>query len=222
MRVLRGAALAAAAATLLLAAVPARALPEAAEAGSFDYYVLALSWSPTFCASHPADQAECGQRRGFVVHGLWPHYAGGGGPEHCGADALDAQALERARPAMPDERLIRHEWVVHGSCSGLSPYDYFDTMIHAVARPSIPSEFDGSRPRALTAPQIVAAFVKANPSMPASSLAVRCRGADLEEVRICMSRDLHPQPCGRDVRSHCGSGPLRIGVAPSPPAPLPR
>ncbi|HUD24669.1 MAG TPA: ribonuclease T2 [Burkholderiaceae bacterium] len=218
LRALGAATLAWAAAALLLAAAPACALPEAADAGSFDDYVLALSWSPTFCASHPGDYPECSQRRGFVVHGLWPHYAGGGGPEHCGTtEVLDPDTVERAKAAMPDERLIHHEWVVHGSCSGLSPHDYFITLIRAVARPSIPSEFDGSRPRRLTAPQIVAAFVKENPSMSPRSLALRCTGDELEEVRICLSRDLHPQPCGRDVRSRCPAGPLRIGATRPPP-----
>jgi ribonuclease T2 len=202
------------AAGLLLALVaPAHALYESGQAGSFDYYVLALSWSPTFCASHPADHAECGLRRGFVVHGLWPQYTAGGGPEHCGAtDPLDQETVERARSAMPDERLIRHEWVVHGTCSGLAPHDYFATLIRAVGRLTIPDEFDGASPHQMTASQIVSAFAKANRSMPKRSLALRCRGSQFEEVRICLSRDLHPEPCGRDIRTQCRSGPLTIGT----------
>jgi ribonuclease T2 len=195
------------------AVAPANALKESQDAAPFDYYVLALSWAPTFCASHPADRAECGLRRGFVVHGLWPQYAGGGGPEHCsGADALDQETVERAKAAMPDERLIHHEWVVHGTCSGLTAHDYFATLIRAIGRLSIPSEFDGEAPHTMTASQIVAAFTKANPSMTGRSLVLRCRGAELEEVRICLSRDLHPQSCGPDIRRHCRSGPLTIGT----------
>jgi ribonuclease T2 len=190
---------------------PAQALYESGQAGPFDYYVLALSWAPTFCASHPADRPECGVRRGFVVHGLWPQYAGGGGPEHCGStDNLDRETIEFARSAMPDERLIRHEWVVHGTCTGLAPYDYFKTLIHAVGRLAIPDEFDGAAPHQMTASQIIAAFAKGNPSLTERSVALRCRGPQLEEVRICLSRDLHPEACGRDIRSHCRSGPLTI------------
>jgi len=201
-----------AAGLMLAAALPARANYESADA-PFDYYVLALSWAPTFCASHPADRPECGLRRGFTVHGLWPQYAGGGGPEHCGgADSLDPATIERVKSAMPDERLIRHEWVVHGTCSGLSPHDYFVTLIQAIGRLSIPSEFDGEMPRSLTAAQIVSAFVKANPSLTGRSIALRCRGPKLEEARICLSRDLHPEPCGRDVHTTCRPGKLTIGV----------
>ena len=201
-------------AVLALAAVaPAHALTESGDAAPFDYYVLALSWAPTFCASHPADRAECGLRRGFVVHGLWPQYAGGGGPEHCGgADALDQETIGRAKAAMPDERLIHHEWVVHGTCTGLTPHDYFVTVIRAIGRLSIPPEFDGEAPHTMTASQIVAAFTKANPSLTARSLVLRCQGSQFEEVRVCLSPDLHPQPCGRGIRATCRSGPLTIGT----------
>jgi ribonuclease T2 len=204
--------LAGCAAVLGLGAVgPAHAIYESGQSGSFDYYVLALSWSPTFCASHPADHAECGVRRGFVVHGLWPQYKGGGGPEHCGAtDELDQETIEHAKAAMADARLVRHEWVVHGTCSGLAPRDYFRTLIRAVGRLTIPDEFDGVTSRQMTAAQIVAAFSKANPTLTGGSIALRCRGPQLEEVRICLSRDLHPEPCGRDIRTHCRSGPLTI------------
>ena len=200
-------------ALLLTLAAPARAVYESGEPGSFDYYVLALSWSPTFCAAHPADHAECGLRRGFVVHGLWPQYTGGGGPEHCAAtDSLDRETVERAQSAMPDQRLIRHEWVVHGTCTGLAPHDYFATMIRAVGRLTIPDEFDGAAPHQMTASEIVGAFAKSNPSMPRRSIAVRCHGSQFEEVRICLSRDLRPAPCGADIRTRCRAAPVTIGT----------
>jgi ribonuclease T2 len=198
---------------LLALTAPAHALDEPADAGSFDYYVLALSWAPTFCESHPADHAECGLRRGFVVHGLWPQYENGGGPEHCsGNGPLDQATVERAKAVMPDERLIRHEWVVHGTCTGLAPHDYFATMTRAIGRLTIPDEFDGAKPHQMTASQIAGAFTKANPPMSRRSIAVRCHGSQFEEVRICLSRDLHSEPCGRAVRTQCRSDPVTIGT----------
>src|SRR6201997_3862218 len=52
------------------------------EPGQFDFYVLSLSWSPSFCdyvsersPASVARQPECGDRPfAFVVHGLWPQY----------------------------------------------------------------------------------------------------------------------------------------------------
>ena len=48
------------------------------EPGQFDYYVLALSWSPSFCEASgergTPPQQQCGARAySFVVHGLWPN-----------------------------------------------------------------------------------------------------------------------------------------------------
>ena len=47
----------------------------------FDFYVLALSWSPGYCASEGsnADENQCNspRRYEFVVHGLWPQFEKG-------------------------------------------------------------------------------------------------------------------------------------------------
>ena len=53
--------------------------------GEFDFYVLSLSWSPSFCEAAAergntgrSQQAQCGERPfSFVVHGLWPQYERG-------------------------------------------------------------------------------------------------------------------------------------------------
>src|SRR3974390_2760936 len=58
--------------------------------GEFDFYVLSLSWSPSFCEqaaergnSGRSQQAQCGGRPfSFVVHGLWPQYEHGF-PNYC-------------------------------------------------------------------------------------------------------------------------------------------
>src|ERR1700758_1406179 len=54
--------------------------------GQFDFYVLALSWSPSFCEAsgeRGQRQPECTERPyAFVVHGLWPQYEKGF-PEYC-------------------------------------------------------------------------------------------------------------------------------------------
>src|SRR6266851_217650 len=49
--------------------------------GEFDFYLLSLSWSPSFCeqaserGSGGRSQIQCGGRPYyFVVHGLWPQY----------------------------------------------------------------------------------------------------------------------------------------------------
>jgi ribonuclease T2 len=111
---------------LLWSAGAAQAEPRAE---GFDYYMLALSWSPTWCAS-PAgrgDARQCGpgRRYDFVVHGLWPQYRNGW-PQYCDNDArLAEQVVDAMLDIMPSRSLVRHQWNKHGTCTGLSPEDYF-------------------------------------------------------------------------------------------------
>lgn len=41
---------------------------------SFDYYLLSLTWSPTFCEIHHRKTTQCQHlpHYRFVLHGLWP------------------------------------------------------------------------------------------------------------------------------------------------------
>src|SRR5258705_13928713 len=80
--------------------------------GQFDFYVLSLSWSPSFCeqagerGTPPQDQ--CGERPySFVVHGLWPQYERGF-PEYCivPAPRLDRAIVSAMPDLMPAPRLI--------------------------------------------------------------------------------------------------------------------
>src|SRR5215470_14998959 len=93
------------------------------EPGQFDFYVLSLSWSPSFCDAaserspeSAARQPECGERRfAFVVHGLWPQYERGF-PEFCQnpAPRLDRNIVSSMLDLMPAPRLIFNEWDKHG------------------------------------------------------------------------------------------------------------
>ena len=58
--------------------------PRQNEPGKFDFYMLALSWSPSYCeasrerAPDRSPDQQCGARPfSFVVHGLWPQYDSG-------------------------------------------------------------------------------------------------------------------------------------------------
>src|SRR5947209_16704458 len=65
--------------------------------GQFDFYVLSLSWSPSFCEAAgergTPPQQQCGARPySFVVHGLWPQYERGF-PEFCQQPARGSTAI---------------------------------------------------------------------------------------------------------------------------------
>jgi ribonuclease T2 len=160
--------------------------------GQFDFY--ALSWSPSFCAGAAerraggaAGNAQCGPRPySFVVHGLWPQYDDGF-PEYCQIPAprLDRGVVYFMLDLMPAPRLIFNEWDRHGTCSGQSPHAYFETVRKARAAVKIPPEFtDLKEPLSVTPHAVEEAFIKANPGLSASAMAVGCDAKRLTEVRL--------------------------------------
>ncbi|GAB4349907.1 MAG: ribonuclease [Oricola sp.] len=191
----------------------APALPEAAD---FDFFVLALSWSPSYCASEGthANRQQCGPDappRGFVVHGLWPQYERGY-PSDCPTDrplGVPRPVSDTMLDIMPSTGLIRHEWAKHGTCSGLSQRDYFALTRFAFERIAIPGEYRAAATiRTVDPDGVEAAFRAANPGMPGNAIAVTCDRRYLRDVRICLTRDLagftacpevDDDGCGRDA-----------------------
>lgn len=186
------------------------------EPGRFDFYVLALSWSPGFCETagdrRRSPQCETGRRLGFVVHGLWPQYERGY-PSDCGADRfIPRTAMAEAEGVYPDGGLARYEWRRHGTCSGLGPGEYFRAVRAARDRVAIPEPLAALGQEGRTMPQsIERAFAEANPGLRPDMMAVDCRQDSLQEVRICMTRDLRGfRPCPEIDRRACRFGPIRI------------
>jgi ribonuclease T2 len=183
------------------------------EAGRFDYYVLTLSWSPVYCEAHPEDRQQCaGKQHGFVLHGLWPQYANGGYPSSCASSQrLTEDARNYGKSVFPSEKLVAHEWQVHGTCSGMDATAYFKAADEARQAVRIPTTFEpGARARETTAQAVSKAIREANPRITNRGLAVVCSGPELAEVRICLSKDLQPVACGRGVRDACRSGTIRV------------
>lgn len=168
--------------------------------GDFDYYMLALSWAPDFCARPDVrkDPRECGpgRRLGFVVHGLWPQQENGGHPSQCAPARPVAQDIvARTLALIPGEGLIQHEWRDHGTCSGLSTAAYFDTVRRAYQAIVIPPDLRRPGAAIEASPlDIEARFVAANPRFK-NSFRVACGGGDLSEVRVCLGKDLSPHAC---------------------------
>ena len=178
--------------------------------GEFDFYVLSLSWSPSFCDSAgergTPPQDQCGERPfSFVVHGLWPQYERGF-PEFCQVPAprLDRNIVSAMLDLMPAPRLIFHEWDRHGTCSGLSPRAYFDNVRKARAQVKIPEAYiELTRPLTVTPDDVEEAFVKANPGLSRDGIAVTCDSRRLQEVRICLSKELGFRDCEETNRRAC-------------------
>lgn len=181
-------------------------------AGVFDYYLLTLSWSPTFCLTHLDNEQCSGKGYGFVLHGLWPQYAKGGWPQSC-APQVQLSQEERARglTLFPTKKLLEHEWRKHGTCSGLEAADYLELADKAVGAVRIPETLQPfSAAYYLEAREIARLFQESNPDIPADGIAILCRGPELSEVRICMGKDLAFTACGKGVKNQCRSGEIRV------------
>lgn len=183
----------------------------AARAGVFDYYLLTLSWSPTYCLTHQGDRQQCGGTKGLglVLHGLWPQYASGGWPENCAtSERLSPEAKKFGRTLFPNEKLIHHEWDRHGTCSGFSALEYFRKADLARTGIKVPPAFEApARTQAMSADEIAGAFAALNPGL---RLVVRCSGPELNELQFCLDRNLKATSCGKGVRSNCRPGPIRV------------
>jgi ribonuclease T2 len=176
---------------------------------AFDYYVLSLSWSPEHCAE-PAghgDTQQCASTRhfAFVLHGLWPQFAAGY-PESCSPTSLSSTVRNSMLDIMPSATLVEHEWAKHGTCSGLPPDEYFERARTAFTGIAIPAAYrDPSGAIVTDTGSIKGAFRSANPNLTADDVAVLCKRKFLQEVRVCLDKDLRPRPCGHDVKDDCRS-----------------
>jgi ribonuclease T2 len=191
----------------------AHSQPATGTPGQFDYYVLTLSWSPSYCLSHQQDRAQCGGRGyGFVLHGLWPQYDAGNWLEFCGSNVtLPPEAVQIGNSLFPNPKLMEHEWQRHGTCSGLDAVSYFRTADKALAAVRVPTEFEAPHSsQSMTGAQIASAFRKANPAIPADGLIVACGRGELNEVRVCLTRDLAPRSCGQRARNSCPVAPVDV------------
>ena len=125
--------------------------------GDFDVYLLAQTWAPHFCCNN-TDRCHtvpwAFSARHLSLHGLWPGFSTPRGnnqtfPASCeAAGKLLPSFLPReyidvapsftsydavARQAKVGD-LAKHEWKKHGTCTGLSPEQYFGEALKAMAK----------------------------------------------------------------------------------------
>lgn len=183
---------------------------QAPSGSGFDFYVLALSWSPAYCLveGERANRQQCAEDRdlGFVVHGLWPQFESGY-PEFCPSrepDRVPSQLGRDYLDIVPSMGLIGHQWRKHGACSGLSQANYLKVLRAAYARVRMPEAFAlENLPAQVDAFEAENAFIAVNQGMKRDGISVKCERGMLREVRICMTPSLEFRSCGEIDRSGC-------------------
>lgn len=195
------------------AAVRGRRKPAHQSQATFDYYLLALSWAPNYCAEHPNDRSvECrpGNHAAFVLHGLWPQSNHGKPPMNCApARPVSSAIVRHMLQYFPSKGLIQHEWEKHGTCSGLSAADYFARAEQAFEQVKLPDQYKNlSRDQMLAVGDIEENFAAGNHA-PSDAFRVSCHNKDLAGVEVCLTRDLKYRSCGETARE-CGVTPVLV------------
>ena len=182
-------------------------------------YVLALSWEPAFCGGH-SDKPECqgaasrSSARSLSLHGLWPQPRG---RAYCNVDGslmqtdkahawdrlpepeISAGTRQRLAAVMPgvESGLQRHEWIEHGTCSGMPADAYFSRAINLaeqVNTSSVPAAFVGNVGRPLSADAIRAAFDQAFGPGAGARVTVLCQGGGngrrVTELYVALAGDV--------------------------------
>jgi ribonuclease T2 len=184
------------------------------EPGKFDFYILALSWSPDYCATSAgaSDPQQCsiGRKLGFVLHGLWPQY-NQGYPSNCSTARMPADVKAKFPLLYPSPKLYDHEWEKHGTCTGLTPDAYLTLSQQIKNSVVIPAAYRApEQPLRVTTAQLKREFTSANPGLREGSLATMCSGSGryLQELYVCFFSDGTPATCSteihRDAARSCG------------------
>jgi len=192
---------------VMLWAIAARA--EGEWAPDYDYYVLSLSWSPTWCAlegdARGSPQCDEAADYGWVLHGLWPQYHRGY-PSFCHTkNRPPSRRMTREMvDIMGSSGLAWYQWNKHGTCTDLSADQYFALSREAFERVNRPEVFRKlTDPVKLPAKVVEEAFLKANPDWEPDMVTITCRQGRIQEARLCLSKSLDPVPCGQDVVRDC-------------------
>ena len=195
------------AALLALVLTAAAGGARADRAGEFDYYVMALSWSPSWCDMEGERDGQCDPARdtGWILHGLWPQHERGW-PADCPTSQPDPS--RRMTGAMADimgsSGLAWYQWKKHGRCAGLHPRDYFALAREAFGSVTRPEVFRRlTEDVRLPASVVEEAWLEANPRLKPDMLTVTCKEGYVQEVRICLTKGLVPRHCGADAVRDC-------------------
>lgn len=174
------------------------------------YYILAISWTPSWCAhegdARDDDRCAQGAGAGWLVHGLWPQNRDGTWPEFCDTPHSAPSRAHTARMVdiMGSSGLAWHQWRKHGTCSGLRAEAYFDATRRAFTALHMPPAASTRQDQQLPPAALIAALQQANPSVQEDMAFMTCHSGNVQELRVCLDHDLKPGQCApRTLQRAC-------------------
>jgi len=186
-------------------------------------YLLALSWSPQYCASRRTagarrDAVQCGGdngRFGWILHGLWPQGSGTSYPAWCRPARIVPQpVLKQHLCISPSVQLMQRQWAKHGICMSPTPVAYFraaSILFNALKFPDMPALAGAPQ----TAGSLRRAFAARNRGVTGAMLAVTAdRAGWLREVRLCLDIRMRPTRCQPGQGGMGDAKPVKVRLAP--------
>jgi len=159
----------------------------------------------------------------YVARGYW-FYVSGWIPFNKDAEAVDCKLIEkygidiskwerarRKKAGLANLHYLRHgrNFVLIATHGKHRFFEEEAAVIRDIRR--VPFRLGGysvsyrklTAPVRLPAAVVEEAFLKANPGWEADMLTITCKQGRIQEARLCLSKDLDPVPCGRDVVRDC-------------------
>jgi ribonuclease T2 len=192
-------------------------------------YVFAYSWKPGYCYTTNPEYPGCLEPKEYwkynlTIHGLWPQYNTSGYPSYCSNEPFDENipyeiGWDTMTTYFPDvnydesssdyDSFWDHEWTKHGTCSGLSQYDFFLQTINLSKKYVTPDIIDKYMN---TTDQLSTELLRGSFGGD-SYVALQCTNNIFTEVYTCWTTSTFLQiPCPESVQSEdsCNSEYLSI------------
>lgn len=167
---------------------------------AFDYYMLSLSWSPSFCEqqkqknggnvpSHLQFQCNEAAQFGWVIHGLWPQKANAHAisdhPRFCQGDLppVSADLIKKHLPESPGAKLLQGQWEKHGACAFNDAQSYFAKQQALFRSLNLPAHEQSRK-------ELFQWMKKFNPQL--KHVRLESRG---NELYICYDKQWQPMDC---------------------------
>lgn len=165
-----------------------------------DYYMLAISHSPSFCAAKEerkiTHKFQCGGENSFkwVIHGLWAQSNNPKKcitdegktvlqhPRYCGEDEigpLEIEVIKKHMCTQPGEKLIQSQWEKHGICGEFKNVDeYLSKQSELFFSLQLPDNFESNN--------FIEKIKDANPGLKNHKIIFN---KSSKEISICYSKE---------------------------------
>ncbi|XP_027930362.1 ribonuclease Phyb-like [Vigna unguiculata] len=161
---------------------------------------MAQTWPSGFCAHKACDATKTIPFK-FTIHGLWPSNYSIPQPSLCSSTGLNISLISGIVHELDQDwpnylwnnnYFWNSEWMKHGTCSNMLPFDYFRLTLDIYARNDLQQILEHANilPGSTYLTSQIIATIKTSPIGVEPQ--VSCRSKDLVEIRLCLNKSPIP------------------------------